>query len=132
MDGFWTSFSNWFNEKTSSPLYFTYTGFFIAWNWKFFQIIFLESETLFKTPRIEYIDSHLYIHVHPWLDFILNPAWHVIPPAILTYSAIVHFPHIQKWAFDVYLNNRSDRKRMFLTKKLEDDRWLLAQVLACC
>jgi len=135
MDGFWSSASKWFNEKTSSPLYFTYIGFFIAWNWRFFQIIFLESENLFSAPRIEYIKSklffstHLYSIIPGWLhifiDWLLNTAWHILPPVTFTYLAIVHLPRFHKWALDKYLESRFERKRMFEIKKFEHDKWLL-------
>lgn len=137
MDGFWSSASKWFSEKTSSPLYFTYIGFFIAWNWKFFQIIFLESENLFSVPRIEYIKSKLffstplYSKFPEWarisIDWILNTVWHILPPAIFTYLAIVYLPRLHKWALDKYLENRFERKKMFEIKKFEHDKWLLDQ-----
>ena len=121
MDGFWSSLSKWFNEKTSSPLYFTYIGFFIAWNWKFFQIIFLENENLFLTPRIEYIKSKLIFHTPLYskiserlnipIDWLLNTAWHILPPAIFTYLAIVYLPKVHKWALDKYLESRFERKK---------------------
>ncbi|MEK7104953.1 MAG: hypothetical protein AAB868_02850 [Patescibacteria group bacterium] len=130
MDGFWSSLSKWFNEKTSSPLYFTYIGFFIAWNWKFFQIIFLENENLFLTPRIEYIKSKLIFHTPLYskiserlnipIDWLLNTAWHILPPAIFTYLAIVYLPKVHKWALDKYLESRFERKKIF-----EHDKWLL-------
>lgn len=137
MDGFWSSASKWFNEKTSSPLYFTYIGFFVVWNWKFFQIIFLESDSLFSSPRVEYVYSNLWLNfplnfrVPIWLnipiDFIINFAWHTIPPAFFTYLAIVYLPKLHKWALDKYLESVFERKRMFATKKFEDDKWLLDQ-----
>ncbi len=133
MTEFWASASKWFSEKTSSPLYFTYIGFFIVWNWKFFQIIFLESADLFYSPKIEYIENTLYFHSGltyqfvPIIDWILNFAWHLIPPAALTYFAIVYFPYIQKWALEKYLGNRFERRRMFETKQREYDEWILAQ-----
>lgn len=137
MDGFWSSASKWFNEKTSSPLYFTYIGFFVAWNWKFFQIIFLENENLFLAPRIEYIKSKLFFStnfsliipawLHILVDWLLNTAWHILPPALFTYLAIVYLPKLHKWALDKYLESRFERKRMFATKKFEDDKWLLDQ-----
>lgn len=140
MDGFWASFLRWFNEKTSSSLYFTYIAFFIVWNWKFFQIIFLESNTLFFAPRIEYIDRELLFHwwvysgvpywLH-WLAFsvnlIANFAWHIMPPIAMTYLAILYLPKLHKWALAKDLENRFERQRMFQSKKREYDEWLLDQ-----
>ncbi|OGG47999.1 hypothetical protein A3D66_02935 [Candidatus Kaiserbacteria bacterium RIFCSPHIGHO2_02_FULL_50_9] len=127
MDGFWSSFSKWSSEKTSSPLYFTYIGFFVAWNWKFFQIIFLEHSSLFISPRIEYISSELSFSLgNPILDFLANDAWHLIPPAIFTWVTIMYLPRVQKWALEKYLESRFERKRMFETKRHEHDQWILS------
>lgn len=137
MDGFWSSVSKWFNEKTSSPLYFTYIGFFVAWNWRFFQIIFLENENLFLTPRIEYIKSEILFStnfpliipawLHILVDWLLNTAWHILPPALFTYLAIVYLPRLHKWALGKYLESGFERKRMFERKRFEHDKWLLDQ-----
>ena len=137
MNGFWSSASKWFSEKTSSPLYFTYIGFFIAWNWRFFQIIFLENENLFLTPRIEYIKSEILFStnfpliipawLHILVDWLLNTAWHILPPALFTYLAIVYLPRLHKWALGKYLESGFDRKRMFERKRFEHDKWLLDQ-----
>ncbi len=131
MDGFWSSFSKWFNEKTSSPLYFTYSTFFVIWNWKFFQVIFLESESLFNTPRIEYVDSKLLFNLSSswlpqWLDNLLNgplnAAWHIVPPVIFTYLAIVYLPRLHSWAFGIYLKNYFNRKKEYREAELEYEK----------
>lgn len=133
MNEFWSSLSKWFSEKTSSPLYFTYLGFFVGWNWKFFQILFLENATLFSSPRIEYIAEKIPFHFGfplPWgffFELIANVIWEFIPPMILTYAAIVWLPHIQKWALNEYLKGRFERKRMFEEKRREYEKWSLNQ-----
>ena len=118
MNDFWSSFSKWFGEKANSPLYWTYFGFFVAWNWKFFQIIFLEDANLFTAPRVEYLNTLL---VSPFeilvVDWFINLAWHVVPPALLTYIAIVYLPRLHKWAFGIYLVHHFDRKTMFQEHK---------------
>ncbi|PIR86444.1 hypothetical protein COU13_00885 [Candidatus Kaiserbacteria bacterium CG10_big_fil_rev_8_21_14_0_10_43_70] len=120
MSEFWSSFSKWFGEKANSPLYWTYFGFFVAWNWKFFQVIFLEHESLFRQPRIEYLDSILF---HPTsielVNWLVNLIWHVGPPAILTYGAIVWLPKIHHWAFDIYTENLFVRKLAFQKRKVQ-------------
>lgn len=137
MDGFWSSLSKWFSEKTGSPLYFTYIGFFIVWNWKFFQIVLLESASLFRAPRIEYINSELWFFVPAlsavpvWanviIDWIINLIWHIGPPIFFTYLAIVYLPILQKWALNKYLESRFERKKIFEEKQREYDNWLLEQ-----
>lgn len=123
MDGFWSSASKWFNEKTSSPLYFTYIGFFVAWNWKFFQIIFLEDSSLFKTPRVEYLNTLLFspfnINV---ADGSINVLWHTMPPVLFTYIAIVYLPRLHKWAFGIHIVHHFERKAMFQEHKAEHEK----------
>ena len=120
MSEIFSSLSRWFNEKANSPLYWTYFGFFVAWNWEFFQVIFLEHESLFEQPRIEYLDSIL---LHPTsvglIDWLFNLIWHVGPPAILTYVAIVWLPSIHHWAFGIYTENLFVRKLAFQKRKVK-------------
>ncbi len=135
MDGFWSSFSQWFSEKTGSPLYFTYIGYFIAWNWKVLQVIFLESSSLFVAPKIEYVTQSLSITLMPetagllavTINLIANFAWHVVPPAVLTFLSIKYLPYVQKWALREYLLSRFDRKKIFETKQREYNTWLVGQ-----
>lgn len=131
MEGFWESASRWFNEKTSSPLYFTYVTFFIVWNWKFFQVVFLEDATLFNTPRIEYIESNLdFYFVLPWVwqwiseacVILVNILWHVLPPVLFSYFSIKYLPLVHKWAFGIYVNNHFARKSVYRTANLEYEK----------
>lgn len=124
MQEFWSSVSKWFNEKTSSPLYFTYIAFFVVWNWKFFQIIFLESDKFFSSPRVEYIEKNLNLHItnNIFWDFIINLGWHIIPPAFLTYLAVEYLPRIQKWAFEIHIKNSFERKEIHWKKNSEYEK----------
>lgn len=120
MADFWTSLSKWFDEKANSPLYWTYFAFLIVWNWKFFQIIFLEDSSLFTRPRVEYLSAfNLTPTNQVWFNWLLTAAWHILPPAILTYAAIVWLPRIHEWAFDIYTDNLFKRKMLFQRKKVE-------------
>ncbi len=138
MDGFWESLGKWFNEKTGSPLYFTYIGFFIAWNWQFFHVLFIESESLFKVPTVEYVTRHMLISTEnvlagspAWVitavNWVVNLGWHVLPPAALTIFTILYLPPVQKWALAKYLDSRFDRKRMYALRQKEHNEWLLGQ-----
>lgn len=123
MGEFLASFSKWLQEKVSSPLYWTYFGFFVAWNWKFFQIVFLEDPSLFHAPRVEYLDSLLFTPSEvQFFDWLINVLWHVIPPAGLTYVAIIWLPHLHKWAFDKYITNHFERKVLFQERKAEYEK----------
>ena len=131
MEGFWDSFSKWFNEKTSSPLYFTYIAFFVAWNWKFFQIIFLEDASVFSVPRIEYMDSHfLFSFSIPWAwhwivvvcVWFVNTLWHILPPVAFAFLSIKYLPFAHKWAFDIYVENHFERKRVYREANLNYEK----------
>lgn len=111
------SIQDWFKEKTSSPLYFTYIIFLVAWNWKLFYILFFEDASLLKTSHIEYISTfEFHINVFSnvfWsviISWILNTGWHLIPPIIFTYLAIEYFPILHKWAHTIHIKNYFDRK----------------------
>lgn len=118
-----TSLSKWFSEKANSPLYWTYLGFFVAWNWKFFQIIFLEHESLFTTPRVEYLETLIPAPSGiAILDWGINLLWHAVPPVIFTYIAIMYLPRLHRWAFEIYLKYHFERKTMFQEQKAEHER----------
>ncbi len=131
MEGFWDSVSKWFNEKTSSPLYFTYIVFFVAWNWKFFQIIFLEDSSLFGAPRIEYMNSHLLFSFSiPWVwhwitavcVWIVNSLWHILPPVLYTFLATKYLPLANKWAFSIHVKNHFQRKEAYRDANLNYEK----------
>lgn len=127
MSEFWSTFSKWFEEKANSPLYWTYFGFFVAWNWRFFQIIFLEHESLFIQPRIVYLESILLqptsIELVNWL---FNLVWHVGPPAILTYAAFLWLPRVHHWAFEIYTENLFIRKLAFQKRRVQYEEYVAA------
>lgn len=123
MTELWSSFSKWFGEKANSPLYWTYFGFFIAWNWEFFQVIFLESNDLFERPRIEYLKylEYHFTRITP-LDWLINTLWHIGPPILFTFAAIVWLPRVHKWAFNIHLIHLFERKIMFQEQKAEYEK----------
>lgn len=122
MKDFTDSLVAWWREKTNGPLYFTYTVFVLGWNWRSIQVL-LDSPTLFKTPRIEYINSQIELHfLGPGLDPILNAAWSLIPPAILTYVAIRFLPYVNAWSHDIHLRHYFTRKEAWDKAQLEYER----------
>lgn len=124
---------DWFKEKTSSPLYFTYIFFLIIWNWKIFYILFWEDSSLFLSPRTEYIsifEFHIPWNIPvppPWTNLSLNPIidwpintlWHILPPIIFTYFAIVYLPKLHAWAHSIHLGYFYQRKEICAKKELE-------------
>ena len=109
-----SSLKTWFDDKISSPLYSTYLGFALIWNWHFFQVILLEDASLFKEPRIEYLKSVLFSPFNEAIwNWLLNTAWHILPPVLFTYLAIVYLPRLHKWAYEIYISHYFERKAMF-------------------
>ncbi len=122
MNELWSSFSKWFEERANSPLYWSFIFFFVTWNWKFFQIIFLEHESLFSKPRSEYIDSlQIAMTDSLFVNWVLNFGWHIIPPLVMTYFAIVYLPKFNKWAFDIHLTHYFERNALYQTKKAKHE-----------
>lgn len=120
MSEFLSSFSKWFQDKANSPLYWTYFGFFVAWNWKFFQVVFLEDASLFSSPRIEYLNSlNITLLGNNFLNWVVNMLWRIVPPIGFTYAAIIWLPALHKWAFGIYLTHYFDRKTLFQERKAE-------------
>ncbi len=119
MSEFWSSFSKWFQDKANSPLYWTYFGFFVVWNWKFFQIVFLENASLFSSPRIEYLNSlHITLFRNNIFDWSVNTLWRIVPPIGFTYASIVWLPTLHEWAFKIYLTHHFERKLLFQERKV--------------
>lgn len=136
MKDFWSSFAEWAKEKTSSPLYFTYIFYLIIWNWKIFHILFFENSSLFNAPRIEYVSSFLEFHIrisnYPWRNVILewttNTAWHILPPAILTYLSIKYLPKLYYWAYSIHLKNYYDRRELYERVNFEHEKFKTTQL----
>ncbi len=122
MKDFTDSLVAWWREKTNGPLYFTYTVFVLGWNWKSIQVL-LDSPTLFKHPRIEYINSYIQLHFFgPGLDPLLNAGWSLVPPAFLTYLAIEFLPYVNAWSHNVHLHHYFNRKEAWDKAQLEYER----------
>jgi hypothetical protein len=130
MEEIWSSLVDWFKEKTSSPIYFTYFALFITWNWRLFHVLFFEDSSLFNVPRIEYVSSFLDFHGQPtnllWvnqiLEFCINIIWHILPPAILTFFAIVYLPKLYFWAYSLHLESYLNRKKLYDEKISEYEK----------
>ena len=138
MDGFWTSFSTWISEKTNSPIYFTYIGFYIAWNWTFFYILFFEDSALIGMPHIQYLAQQTDLHIpmdpripqaiSAVLDWVVKSVWSLLPPALFTYLALVYLPHLNAWAHNIYLGHYFERKEAFHTAETQFQKKTTAQL----
>lgn len=122
MKDFTDSLVAWWREKTNGPLYFTYSIFVLGWNWRSIQVL-LDSPTLFTTPRIEYLNSEIALHFFgPGWDPLLNAAWGLIPPAILTYLAIRYLPHVNAWSHNIHLRHYFSRKEAWDKAQIDYER----------
>ncbi|MBI3074656.1 MAG: hypothetical protein HYY92_00345 [Parcubacteria group bacterium] len=79
---------------------------------------------MFSAPRVEYIASELIfsaplnlskklLFAQPFVDFIANTVWHLVPPALFTVLAIIFLPRAHEWALRIYLNGYFSRKNIY-------------------
>jgi hypothetical protein len=109
-----------FKEKTS-PLYGTFILAVITINWKFFYILFWQSEEFLKIPRIEYAQNQI-LASQSILEHLLH---FIIFPSLVTYLLIWWLPYLNNIALkkhtDFHYKNKSDidDKRLFYEKESE-------------
>ena len=128
MDSFWTSMSQWFKEKTSSPLYFTFVFSYIIFNWKFFYTLFwLESE-LYADRKISYVDKPFYQFTYTNLDFLISPAVMIVVPVVMTFILVKYLPLAHKWAYNIYVENHFDRKAKYYSENLKHEKIVATQL----
>jgi hypothetical protein len=124
-------FGEWWKEKTTSPIYFTYFFYVVLWNWKLFHVLFVEDASKFSVPRIEYVQQMytfvdnlpLYPSLVPFVSFI----WHFIPPIIFTWLTIAYLPIVYRWALGLHIENKFEHRRQYQREKLKYEEWLLKQ-----
>lgn len=125
------SISDWFKEKTSSPLYFVFALAFIGWNWRSFYVLFFESTNLLSDPRIEYVEKFSRVYYQApyegvWGDVFFHPLnWFLIfififsVPVIITYLIVWKLPHLLNIAHKKSLSFKFDRKKEFHRQNTE-------------
>lgn len=128
-DEFWKGVWESISEKTSSPIYFTYLGFSIIWNFKFLHVLFIEKQEALGMPKIEYagklypFETNWFLNSDPVITELINGTlgtmWHLIPPAILTFFAVVYLPKVHAWAHSIYLRNYFERRKAWDRADLE-------------
>ncbi len=123
----WGQFVQWIREKTSSPIYFTFLAYYIAWNWKIFHVLFIEDHSKFLTPRVEYVERMQILSFGEWTILETPFEWlcHIVPPAVFTFLTIKYLPRVYNWALGMHLDDVFFRKEMYYKKKLSYEKLIL-------
>lgn len=103
----------WWKEKTSSTVYFTYVLAFISWNWKAIYILFRDSSNSDYQQKFLYISEEIYFGGTTWFDWIQNHAWAVLMPIVITYVLVKYLPKINTWAHEIETESYFIRKRKY-------------------
>ncbi len=101
-------------ERFANPLYGTYLISVILWNWKFFYILFLQSEDKLIVPKIEYIQFVLDRY-----EFWQHISSFIIFPSISTFIIIKYLPYLINEVEKVSLIFFYKKESIRDTKRLE-------------
>lgn len=107
------SFWEWWREKTSSSLYFTYLISFVAWNWKGIYVLLIDDSPILPKERLSYVINELYFGA----DFpanLLNFSYSIGLPAMSTFLIILLFPKLNEWAHKIEIDSFFKRKQYYL------------------
>lgn len=118
MNDLLNSFIEWFKEKTTSPLYATFIVSLILWNWKFFYILFWQSEEKLSSPTIEYVQENILSNQ----SYLYHTIYFLILPALSTYFIIWWLPILTNWAHKKHLDFFYKRKIIIDNAKLNYER----------
>lgn len=117
MNDTWHSFFEWWKEKTSSSLYFTYIISFLVWNWKSVYVLIMGSPNVGFWFKLEYIARFLPCTASGWLCSILNHSWVFIPPVIITFVIIKWLPILNRIVHKIEVEEYFKRKGAYDTAK---------------
>ncbi len=112
------SIAKWFKERTTSPFYGTFILSEILWNWKFFYILFWQSEDKLLIPRIEYVQKYI-LDSQNIYDHLL---YFLVAPAISTFIAIWWLPILSNGAHKKYINFYYKRKLIADKERLDYEK----------
>lgn len=107
------SLSQWFKEKTTSPLYGTYIFAIIFWNWRFFYTLFFQAQTSLSIPKIEYVEQKFLSD-----GLVQHFLWFLIPPLVITYIIIWWLPIVANLVHKRHLRFYFYRKSTYDEEKL--------------
>ncbi len=100
------SVAKWFKERTTSPLYGTFILSVILWNWKFFYILFWQSEEKLNIPRIEYVQNHILYNA----TYFGHIVYFLILPALSTYFIVWWLSYLSNWAHKKHVEFYYDKR----------------------
>lgn len=118
MNDIFNSIAKWFQEKTSSPLYGTFLFSVILWNWKFFYVLFWQSEEKFLLPRIEYVQ----INILNQESFSHHFSYFLVLPLISTFIILFWLPILSNWAHKKHTYFYFGRKLNFIKERLDYEK----------
>ena len=113
MNEVFNSITEWWKEKTTSPLYGTFIFSVILWNWKFFYVLFWQDQSVLSLPKIEYVEQHFLNYSGFWLNLSIHFLWFLILPAMSTYIIIWWIPLLTNLAHKVSTQFYFNRKGIF-------------------
>ena len=116
LDSLW----EWFQEKTSSPFWYTLFFSFILWNWQILYLLFWEDTSKSTISKVEHICKNYFWWSNIWpecnfINAIWNNFWLILYysfPLIIAFLSIWVIPIISNFAF---------RKRLEFIEKRELD-----------
>ncbi len=111
----WHSIAEWWKEKTSSSLYFTYIISFLVWNWKPVYVLFLSSPSVGFQEKFAYLANTVYWGNDGWFFVLLNHICALLPPVGMTYLIIVYLPELNRMV------HKKEVSEYFKRKKAYDD-----------
>lgn len=112
------SFWEWWREKTSSSLYFTFVFSFIAWNWRGLYILFADDPTSSLAERLLRFEYELHFGTH-FPASALNYYYSLGLPAVSTFLIVLLFPKINEWAHKIETASYFKRKEEYLKMESE-------------
>lgn len=120
MENILSSFGEWWRERRSNSLYFTYVLFLILWNWKFLFLLFIEDHIPLHVSSFQYAMS-LYSSITGtyWIDLLIYKSWALLMPALFTFLAIKYLPWVNAWAHEIELKNYFSRRLGYDEKRAE-------------
>lgn len=100
MDDFLRSITEWIKERTTSPLYGTFIFSVILWNWKFFYILFWQSEDKLLLPRIEYVQQNILACQSIWYHLL----FFLFLPIVSTLVILLWLPILNNFFHKIYID----------------------------
>ena len=116
MENFWQSLLAWLKERTASPLYITFVVAFIVWNWEVVYLLLWRGEIVSQSGLSTIVNSYQHWGMATLSDSfgtrilpLIDPLYHLLPPAALTYVSIVWLPCIANEAYEISRNHYESR-----------------------